>query len=353
MSARLAFYLTPVEQRRPLVEFIQKNFILLDVDGYAPGGSKEEVAWWLKVQGRAPGDGCGANAWYVASAGGTRLGDPVARGVPDLKKAWADWKALPEEERKPKLSPPVQDNPKTARLAPPAGALILRAYFSYLDTPAGGGDPTPVKRTRWFSIIMNTRMPGTDVMWVTEKEWKAMIPANPRKGETLVFPATLQNRIVTYYASPEMIGWNNRPYGEIRASGFTLTVEDASDAGFRLRLEGYARKGKPFDEKSVEPMGGDFRFLGHLRFDARKKAFDRFDLVALGKGWGGGGEPANGAGTGKHVEYVPVFERAVRPYGVGIAYQLVSGERPADRVPPGPGHNGYPGWTPETYFGKQ
>src|SRR5262245_41560597 len=155
MSARLAFYLTPADQRRQLVEFIQKNYILLDVDGYAPGGSKEEVAWCLKVQGKAPDASCGANAWFVASAGGKRLGDPVDRGGADLKKAWTDWKALPEAERKPKLPPLVQDNPKTARLGPPAGALILRAYWSYLDTPAGAGDPTPVKRTRWFSEIMN------------------------------------------------------------------------------------------------------------------------------------------------------------------------------------------------------
>ncbi|HEX7902083.1 MAG TPA: hypothetical protein VF950_30260, partial [Planctomycetota bacterium] len=204
MSARLALYLTPGEQRRTLLEFIGKNYILLDVDGYAPGGSKEEVAWWLKVQGKEPGDGCGANAWYVASAGGRQLVDPVSRGLPELQKALAVWKALPEAERTPKIAPWVGDHPKTARLTPPAGALILRAYFSYLDTPAAG-DPTPVKKTRWYSEIMNTRMPGTDVMWVTEKEWKAMIPAKPRKGEALDFPATLRNRLVTYYMLPELV----------------------------------------------------------------------------------------------------------------------------------------------------
>jgi hypothetical protein len=351
MSARLAFYLTPSEERRKIIELIKSSYILLDVDGYAPGGSKEEVAWWLKVQGRAPGDGCGANAWYIASAGGKRLGDPVSRGLPDIRKAYADWKALPEGERKPTLAKLVQDNPKTARLGPPPGALILRVYFSYLDAPAAG-DPAPVKKTRWYSEVIPSRMPGTDVMWVTEKEWKSMIPANPRKGEALAFPSTLAHRLLTYYASPEMIGWNNRPYGDIRASEFTLTVDDTTATGFRLRLEGFARKGQTFDEKSTKPMGGDFRFLGYLGYDAKKKAFDRFDLVALGKGWGSTGEPANMT-SNEFVAYVPLYERGIRPYGVGIAYQLVSGERQADRVPPGPGHNGYPGWAPEVYFGKQ
>src|SRR6185503_11939450 len=99
MSARLAFYLIPVDERRKLVEFIKENYILLDVDGYAPGGSKEEYDWWLKVQGRKVNDGCGNNAWYIATAGGTRLGDPVARGMPELRKARIAWKMLAEADR--------------------------------------------------------------------------------------------------------------------------------------------------------------------------------------------------------------------------------------------------------------
>src|SRR5262245_29180901 len=130
MSARLAFYLTPKDERRKLVAYIKENYILLDVDGYAPGGSKEEYDWWLKVQGRKPGDGCGANAWYVASASGTLLHDPVSRGLPDLRKAQMKWKMLADADRKPTLAPAAQDNPKHARLTPPAGALILRIYFS-------------------------------------------------------------------------------------------------------------------------------------------------------------------------------------------------------------------------------
>ena len=180
-----------------------------------------------------------------------------------------------------------------------------------------------------------------------------MIPATPRKGDSIVFPPTLRHRILKFYTAPELIGWNNTAYGEVRAAEFTMSVDDASDAGFRLRLEGSARKGKVFKENEIAPMGGDFRFLGYLSFNAKKKAFDRFDVVALGKAWGGGGEPINGTGKGPFVEYVPVYEQTLRPYGVGIAYELVSGERQVDRVPPGPGHNGYPGWAPQEYFGQQ
>lgn len=351
MSARLAFYMTPVEERRKLVQFLRKNFILVDVDGYAPGSSKSEYAWWSGISGNSEASGCGNNAWYVASAGGARIGAPVSRGLPDVRRAWIEYKVLDEETRKPVLPALVQDNPKKARLAPPAGSLILRAYFTYLNGSATG-DPAPVRKTRWFSQIFESRFPGTDTMWVTEREWKAMIPENPRKGDKLVFPATLENRILRYYAAPELVGWNNTDYYKVRSSEFTLTVDDASADGFQLRLEGFARKGKDFSEKDLAPMGGDFRFLGYLHYDRAKKAFDRFDVLALGKAWGSGGEPINGTGKGPVVAYVPVYDQEIRPYGVGLAYTLVSGDKPVDRVPPGPGANGYPGWDREKYLGK-
>jgi len=352
MSARLAFYLTPVEERRKLVQFIKKNYILVDVDGYHPGSSNSEYAWWSAISGNSETSGCGNNAWYIATAGGSRIGAPVSRGLPDLRKAWIEYKTFADENRKPALPELVQDLPKKARLAPPAGSLILRAYFSYLDTPAAG-EPMPVKKTRWFSEIMNSRMPGTDTLWVTEREWKAMIPEAPKKGDKLVFPATLQHRILRYYAAPELVGWNNTDYYTIRSAEFTLSVDEASADGFRLRLEGFTRKGKEFNEKDLAPMGGEFRFLGYLHFNSRTKAFDRFDVIALGKGWGGGGEPINGTGKGPNVAYVPVYEREIRPYGVGLAYTLVPGDRPIDRVPPGPGANGYPGWARDQYLGKE
>jgi hypothetical protein len=352
MSARLAFYLTPPEKRRTLVDLLRKHFVLLDVDGYAPGGSSEEVAWWTRVSGHAENDGCGNNNWYLATASGRRLADPVNRGLPNLEKVWSEWSLHPEADRRPKLPKPIQDRPKSARLTPPPGALILRVYFSYLDT-LPGGEVAPVKRTRWNSEIMDSRFPGTDTMWITEKEWTSMAPAAPRKGDPVPFPITLQNRILAYYTAPELIGWNNRAYGEVRGAEFSLTVEEVTAGGFRLRLEGFARKGKPFDPKGIAPEGGDFRFLGFPRYDSKKKAFDRFDVIALGKAWGGSGEDINGGGKGPRVEYVPIYERAGRPYSSGIAFELVSGERPADRVPPGPGANGYPGWAPEIYFGKE
>ena len=118
-------------------------------------------------------------------------------------------------------------------------------------------------------------------------------------------------------------------------------------------MEGFARKGKEFSEKDVTTLGGDFRFLGYLHFDAKKKAFDRFDVVALGKAWGGGGEPINGTGKGPVVAYVPVYERELRPYNVGLAYTLVSGESRSIASRPAQAPTAIPGWDPANYLGKE
>src|SRR4029453_15368328 len=206
MSARLAFYMTPVAERRKLVEFIRKNYVLVDVDGYCPGGSKVENQWWTSVSGNTETTGCGNNAWYVATAGGTKIGNPVSRGLPDIRAAWIEYKTRADEDRKPNLPALVQDLPKKARLTPPAGSLILRAYFNYLDAPATG-DLTPVRKMRWFTQIVESRFPGTDTLWGTEREWKAMVPENPKKGDKVVLPPTLQHRILRFYAAPELVGW--------------------------------------------------------------------------------------------------------------------------------------------------
>src|SRR4029450_8555027 len=87
---------------------------------------------------------------------------------------------------------------------------------------------------------------------------------------------------------------------KVRGAELALIVESASEAGLALRLEGTTKTGRAFEgapasgESSEAPglCGADFRFLGHLHFDAKKDAFDRFDIGALGEGWGGGPKQA-------------------------------------------------------------
>jgi hypothetical protein len=64
----------------------------------------------------------------------------------------------------------------------------------------------------------------------------------------------------------------------------------------------------------------------YLHYDARKDAIDRFDMVALGEGWGGGSKQAATTNFYRGGEH--------RRWPMGIAFQLLTTRRPIDRIPP-------------------
>ena len=80
---------------------------------------------------------------------------------------------------------------------------------------------------------------------------------------------------------------------QILSSNMTLTVEEVSSAGVALRLDGSVLLAHP-SGKGVEVnknvgYGFDGKYLGYLNYNATKKAFDRFDVVAFGESWSDGG----------------------------------------------------------------
>lgn len=66
--------------------------------------------------------------------------------------------------------------------------------------------------------------------------------------------------------------------------------------------------------------GYDARVSGVLTYDPEKKAFTRFDIVAIGDYWGGDYEGGR-------------FKRPGRT-PLGISFALVRGDNAIDRVPP-------------------
>ena len=95
-----------------------------------------------------------------------------------------------------------------------------------------------------------------------------------------------------------------------------------------MRLEGHAKLGT---EPAAEVVAGKIaaqgqwgyapKLLGFLEYDPVKQVFTRFDVVALGNQFGRVGLTIGAARPG------------CQP--LGISFELVTGERPADRVPPG------------------
>jgi hypothetical protein len=164
----------------------------------------------------------------------------------------------------------------------------------------------------------------SDLLWLTESEWKSLIPAAPKPGDRSEVTPAIQKRFYSTIGIDYMEGSvNSLPS---RQTTMTLTVQRVDDPTIVLRLDGYAHLGKEFDEKlRSEPnsRGCELRILGEVRYDRKKQALERFDVAGIGRAWG------------NKMNYV---HREIRldeyPWMYGIAWELVTGDTPQDRIPP-------------------
>jgi len=261
----------------------------------------------------------------VATAGGRVLGkDDLRLRERELAGPLAEYARLPKSERTPPLPDPAKATPpKRPVPEPPPGGLIIRGYCTYLREENGR-----IVRSKEYYYKENpdrwAAETQSDLLWLTEAEWKSMIPASPKPGERIEVAAPIQKRFYSTIGIDYMEGSVNsvRP----RETTMTLTVERADDRELALRLEGHALLGKPMDEKTRterETRGCAVRVLGEVRYDRKKQAITRFDVVGVGRAWG------------NKMDYI---HREVRleeyPWMYGIAWELVSGDAPQDRIPP-------------------
>ena len=339
----LTFYGKGKESR---IALMKDNFVPVILDGYLRGTASEKE--FLK--------GCGlvGNGFTYISASGKKLGGDSYLGANGMAKALEDYRKLPEEDRKPKVIRP-EDVGSTASLpvAPPSGGLRANVYFTYLEQ----GEKGDHRRALWHVEGQPGDEPGSgagrnqvltfvDKFWLTEAEWKSLLPENPAKGRSLPLPEAIQRRIVRYHA----LDMAHRSTGDkVRSATFSLTVEEASAEGVTLRLEGATETGVAFEEAPLDGKdseaaglcGAELKWLGMLHYDAKKKAFDRFQVVALGNGWGGNKKQAattNFYRCGDH-----------RRWPMGVAFELLTTDRPIDRIPP---QNANLYRAGDAYFGK-
>jgi hypothetical protein len=204
-----------------------------------------------------------------------------------LEGVLASYKKLPEEQRRPKdVAGEVKPQP-----APPSGGLVLTIF----DRPVGKD-----KRGRY-------RLPEADdlgglrteaphgqrsSLWLTEAEWKSLIPDNPAKGQTRSVDAKLAKRIWLYGLVPQSL-WvveENWKPDSVKQGELKVTVEDVSDQAVTLRLHGDVLLSGPGvlhawpERKFIKNVENryDARLEGRIRYDRAKKVITRFDAVALG-----------------------------------------------------------------------
>jgi hypothetical protein len=144
-----------------------------------------------------------------------------------LQRGLAAWTQLPEGERLPGAVkiPPFPDGEWDQQFVrtPPAGGLIVKVHTRALERNEDGSFRPCGENTRGFAA-------ATDHMWITEPEWRAMVPSDAQPGQTRAVPAAITERIMRFHLVDNTRGeppmWE-RP--EIRTGALTATVEE-SDA---------------------------------------------------------------------------------------------------------------------------
>ncbi len=238
---------------------------------------------------------------YAATAGGQLLASDHFHPSPErmlamLRGAQERWKQTPRTEVAVNTVAGADD---AYLRKPPAGGLILNV-FSRIPLP-----PPPDKAWTPNSAT------GRDHLWLTEDEWRSLLPKEWRDGARYPVPPDVAHRLLRFHLVDNVRGepdmWRRQ---DIRRSDLTLRVEDAG-AG-RLALEGAALMAHG------DARGYEARIQGYLTYDRKQDRLTRFDLLSWGQAWGEG-----------------TYTKSAPPgrFPLVIAASL-AGDSPADRVPP-------------------
>jgi hypothetical protein len=338
------------------VRLIKDKFVPLAVDGRIINYCNDTETEFLAKPTICVANSASGGA-YVVAANGKRLergelhqgkgifGRSLERGL----KAFA---ALPASERDPGAVQIPERGPidpkRVVALGPPPGGLVVRVWNRQL----GRTDKGELRHTAPEDYNPHLRdakamgppgatalftQPANDFMWITEGEAKAMMPAEPREGQTIAVPDALSLRIFRFHLDPGR-GFTESdafPNATLSAGKLHLTVESVTRSEVRLRLEGIAELHNPrkhlltyqspgVKEKSKSQTALEYhpRLLGYFAYEPAKRIVTRFDMVALGET------------RGRPVDSNLFGERLNDPNLQGIAFELVRDPRPADFVPP-------------------
>ena len=307
-----------------ILRMAREDFVAVAADDwYQRRRQDAEGRFFISVAEQGPRKGAGGSTRqgiYALTASGKLLAYKNAGQNPDVMRevitdARRKWKALPESERKPgavQVGDAGATDPQFTR-TPPAKGLILNAFARLLDREADG---------RFKDASGDTGRgdeASRDHLWITEAEWKSLVPAAPRVGEKFPLPERIAARLARFHLVDHTRGEPNFWSAEdVRTSRLSLVVEEAGAKTMKLRLEGNVLLSTDADTAKAQ-RGYDARVRGLLEFDRERKAFTRFDIVAVGDHWG------RGVHTGP--------ARSGRT-PLGLAFELTDGKSPADRVAP-------------------
>src|SRR5262249_50403992 len=202
-------------------EYVSKHFIPLALDTYFRGNS-QELEFCQKVR-------AGGNHVAVATAGGQTLGKgDLKLRKRELEPALREYAQLSREERTPSLPDAAKAQPpKRPVPTPPTNGLIVRGYCTYLRQEGGGR----VVRSgeyyyrenpdRWMAETQS------DLLWLTEAEWKSLIPDSPKRGDKSEVTQPIQKRFYCTIGIDYMEGSVSAL--PARKTALSLTVQHVGD----------------------------------------------------------------------------------------------------------------------------
>jgi hypothetical protein len=289
-------------------------------DWYQRRRDDAEGRFWRKVADQGPRKGAGGSTRqgvYCFTADGQLLAyknpSEAVYMRQELKQALAAFGRLPVDRRKPGAVAIEDAGRPDARYhrEPPTGTVVVNVYTRILDRDGDG-----------FCKGICSRPGGDfaarDHLWVLEPEVRALLPADPKKGDRVPLPPALRDRLLRFHLVDNTRGepphWRA---DEVRSGRLTLSVEEVDDAKVRLKLTGQGLLATSADPAKAS-RGFDVALLGWLELDRGKKRLTRFDVTALGDHWGRG-TYTGGARPGR----TPL----------GVVFELARGEE-HDRVPP-------------------
>lgn len=264
----------------------------------------------------------GNNSFYLVTADGKTIGTHDRYASEVLRLGFEAWDRLPEAERKPRAVsgvPRVAAYPKPPE--PPKNSLILKIYIRALQRDESGTLTHTGPLTAAEGYYDLPAEPQLDHLWLTESEWKSLIPAEPRAGDVIAVPPRVARRIAKYHLIDKGTGCKVFVWDKATAE-MKLKVSEVTPTSVRMELSGTAHIGQKADYPLL--------LQGRLEVDRRRGEFTRFDMLAIGRDDG---------------DLRPEEERLKRfnfwyrlhPGGklvMAVAFELVDGIRTLDRVPP-------------------
>lgn len=201
---------------------------------------------------------------------------------------------------------------------------MIRGYCTYLKA---GDSGRPIRAQNFYYKQNPDRWLAetqSDMLWLTETEWKGLLPQDLEKGQQLAVSDEVQRRFFSTIGIEYMEGSVNAL--PPRDTEMSITVTGIDGGLVTLQLDGHGKMGKEFldtDQTGANSRGCRIQVLGKLRYDRAKGTFTRFDVVGIGEAWG------------NKMEYT---RREIGiddyPWMYGIACELVTGDSAIDRIPP-------------------